>query len=195
MSSNVVTHKDRSPRLKCGYVREDGMVFLAYNKESKNGERWVTPEKFAERLEQQRSYRETNRQACRERGRRYHAANKDKIREARKTYRKNDPERFRKYNRDWAKANPDKILEKWLIRKYGISLSEYKALLKNQNGRCAICETRECATGNRMAVDHDHVTGAVRGILCKACNTGIGGLRDDPKLLLKAINYLKPHSL
>ncbi len=64
----------------------------------------------------------------------------------------------------------------------------YERLLAAQNGGCAICGKE--ANGNRLSVDHDHGTGRVRGLLCQQCNTGLGGFRDDPALLERAIAYL-----
>lgn len=58
-----------------------------------------------------------------------------------------------------------------------------------QGGRCAICR-REPEQGRRLAVDHDHATGEVRGLLCKACNTALGMFRDDVASLARAIGYL-----
>lgn len=63
-----------------------------------------------------------------------------------------------------------------------------------QDGRCAICREEETATARgrvrSLAVDHDHETGAVRGLLCSRCNTALGLFRDNPALLLEAIAYL-----
>jgi hypothetical protein len=59
-----------------------------------------------------------------------------------------------------------------LVRKRGISASEYAALMARQEDRCAICR-RPCGTGRRLAVDHDHRTGRVRGLLCFRCNTSL----------------------
>lgn len=74
------------------------------------------------------------------------------------------------------------------LKKFGLSMDDYKALLESQGGGCAICGKTEEARA--LAVDHCHKTGRVRGILCRACNTGIGHLQDDPILLGKAIEYL-----
>jgi hypothetical protein len=63
-------------------------------------------------------------------------------------------------------------------------------MLKDQGGCCAICGTDTPGTSGIFAVDHDHKTGKVRGLLCRSCNVGIGNLGDDPKRLKEAIRYL-----
>jgi hypothetical protein len=76
-------------------------------------------------------------------------------------------------------------------RLYGVPLDVYRAKLAAQNGRCAICGG---PPGKRsLNVDHDHVSGQVRDLLCATCNTGIGGLRDDPILMRKAAEYIERH--
>lgn len=72
-----------------------------------------------------------------------------------------------------------------LMRRYGIGLDDFQHLVERQGGVCPICRMTSPAH-----VDHDHVTGAVRGILCADCNTGMGQLRDDPWILRRAIEYL-----
>lgn len=74
--------------------------------------------------------------------------------------------------------------------KYGITLEQREALLRAQDGVCAICEQVELI-GIGLAVDHDHVTGKIRGLLCMRCNTALGRFRDDPKLLRRAAEYLE----
>ena len=61
---------------------------------------------------------------------------------------------------------------RFLAKKRGITEAEYSALLAQQGRRCAICG-QQCATGRRLAVDHDHQTGRVRGLLCFRCNTSL----------------------
>ena len=79
-----------------------------------------------------------------------------------------------------------------LMQEFGITPKEYDGLLKDQGGKCAICGAIDSdSTGRRLAVDHDHVTGKVRGLLCHNCNVGIGNFKDDPNLLRKAIKYLE----
>lgn len=76
--------------------------------------------------------------------------------------------------------------------RYGITPEQYDELLAAQDGVCAICDSPE--PGRRrsdfMPVDHDHVTGEVRGILCHDCNTLLGAARDNPTTLRRAILYL-----
>lgn len=82
-------------------------------------------------------------------------------------------------------------------KKFGLSLEEYDALLEKANGVCQICKRPETkkhqATGEvqPLSIDHDSVTGAIRGLLCSACNFGIGHLKHDPSLLRSAIEYLE----
>jgi len=77
-----------------------------------------------------------------------------------------------------------------LLAKFGITLDEYDALLAAQGGRCAICSSSPKT--QRYAVDHDHQTGKVRGILCMRCNHKLlGGARDKIELLVRAIKYLQ----
>jgi hypothetical protein len=71
------------------------------------------------------------------------------------------------------------------------ALGGYEAVLAEQGGGCAICGRRAKAGGRRLNIDHDHVTGAVRGVLCASCNRGIGWFRDVPVCLETAAVYLK----
>ena len=72
---------------------------------------------------------------------------------------------------------------------YGITAEQYAELLAYQDGACYIC--RRKPVSKRLAVDHDHATGYVRGLLCKACNRDVlGHLRDDLASLQRAIDYL-----
>ena len=79
--------------------------------------------------------------------------------------------------------------EGYYLRTYGMSRSAVEGLLTLQGGRCAIC--RELVQRESLHVDHDHGSGTVRGILCRACNQGIGLFRDNPDLVGGAIAYLR----
>lgn len=81
---------------------------------------------------------------------------------------------------------------RYVDRTYDISAEEYKILYEAQGGRCAICRRATGAT-RKLAVDHDHKTGKVRGLLCKPCNRyGLGFFaRDNPEVLERAAAYLR----
>ena len=79
------------------------------------------------------------------------------------------------------------------MRKFGLTVEQYDAMLAEQNNGCAICG-QSCATGMNLAVDHDHATGKVRALLCKNCNTAIGLLGEDTDRMAKAIEYIQFHS-
>lgn len=70
---------------------------------------------------------------------------------------------------------------------YDITPREVDQRLKDQDNACAICQQ---PFEDKPMVDHDHKSGKVRGLLCHHCNTGIGLMRDDPKLLYRAARYI-----
>lgn len=83
---------------------------------------------------------------------------------------------------------------KWVYRtQYGISVEEFESLLNEQNSKCAICK-QECSTGKNLAIDHDHTSGMVRGLLCSRCNRGLGLFSDNPEMLEVAAKYLRKRS-
>jgi len=75
-------------------------------------------------------------------------------------------------------------------RKFGVTIQWFENILKRQNGVCAICK-KQCTSGRNLAVDHDHKTNKVRGLLCIKCNNGLGAFEDDIELLQRAMEYLK----
>lgn len=81
-------------------------------------------------------------------------------------------------NRDWLRANPEKIQiynRRKNLKQYGLTLERWDEIYAAQKGCCRICE-QPCRTGKRLAVDHDHETGAIRGLLCYRCNIHLGWL-------------------
>jgi len=76
------------------------------------------------------------------------------------------------------------------LQKFDITPGEYDRMLKRQGGGCAIC-SREPSEHRRLAVDHDHKTKEIRGLLCGRCNVALGLLDDSVSRLLEAIYYLK----
>ncbi|MDO9463776.1 MAG: endonuclease VII domain-containing protein [bacterium] len=109
--------------------------------------------------------------------------------------RKNNPEFMKKYlaRRKENKRNNPEIREKQAIRrkerKYGLSHEDWLRMYETQDGKCLICG-KSFIKPSDAKVDHNHRTGKIRGLLCNNCNLGIGFLNDDPKIMIKAIEYL-----
>lgn len=82
-----------------------------------------------------------------------------------------------------------------LKRNYGITPEIFDEMLKNQGGVCLICgDPPEVASKDGVLhVDHCHITGSVRGLLCHHCNCGLGHYKDTPSLLRKAADYIEQH--
>lgn len=118
------------------------------------------------------------------------------------------------YRRDRYKIHKDKIRskakqqynsdEKYRIKRrneglrklYGITLNEYNLMLKEQQGKCLICEKHESELSKkRLYVDHDHITKKIRGLLCNLCNVGLGAFSENSSILEKAISYLKKNKI
>lgn len=92
-------------------------------------------------------------------------------------------------HRDRKKAAARASHARWILKTYGLTIEQYEALYEAQGGVCYICRR---ATGKvrRLAVDHDHKTGYVRGLLCKPCNSVLAHIRDDTQTLHRTIEYL-----
>jgi hypothetical protein len=83
-----------------------------------------------------------------------------------------------------------------VYKEHGLTEADYSQLLEQQNGHCKICQKPETATSGRstkvkdLAIDHDHKTGKVRGLLCSNCNRALGLFKDDLSNLQSALLYL-----
>ena len=89
----------------------------------------------------------------------------------------------------------DGVVDAYLKRTYGITLSDYKDLLEAQDHKCSICGGEGFLMSDKhkvkLVVDHCHSTGAVRGLLCHNCNRALGLLQDSRLFLQNAIYYLE----
>jgi hypothetical protein len=77
------------------------------------------------------------------------------------------------------------------VRRYKLTPEEHSRMLSEQDHKCMLCNRLEGVDGHSLVIDHCHVTGMVRGLLCKKCNLGLGYFEDNPKRLAKAIAYLE----
>lgn len=126
--------------------------------------------------------------------------NSEKVSAYQKQWREENAEHVSNYARKYMAKyveNPEvqtQIWERNLWKNYKMTAAEFNDLWKSQNGKCGICEVDLLPRGrqnNSVAVDHNHKTGAVRGLLCHACNRAIGLFKDNPKILQSAAKYLE----
>ena len=129
-------------------------------------------------LEYYRTYRAANREKTNATGARYYKAHRAEV-AARKRVQRAE--------------NPEKCASLALQTKYGITLADYDEMLETQGGGCAICGKTSGENGRRLCVDHDHETDEVRGLLCDACNRGLGYFRDDSEICRQVMLYLRGH--
>lgn len=105
-----------------------------------------------------------------------------------------DPEGFKTRRNKAAanyRANPENTIKlRYLKERYGLTVEQYQEMEKNQAGLCKICQKPPSGRWNRLHVDHDHETGAIRGLLCFTCNVMLGHARDNLNVLQAAIAYL-----
>lgn len=106
---------------------------------------------------------------------------------------------FRLKSQEYRLKYPDRFAETHrnsnIKRKFGISSDDYQKLLFMQNGKCAICfrlpETRtRKGKPIHLAVDHNHITGKIRGLLCADCNRALGQFKESSDILIGALKYL-----
>ena len=93
----------------------------------------------------------------------------------------------------WYHRNKKKNKDHQLKYKFGITLEDFDRMVESQNGLCAICEGKNVKINGRivsLAVDHNHETGKVRGLLCNGCNTSLGRFKTIA-ILKKVIKYLE----
>jgi hypothetical protein len=111
-------------------------------------------------------------------------------------YRKKYPEKVTANSKKWYANNPEKrkaVYRNKGWRDAGIDMDydRYLLMLEERGHRCDICKKHDSEFEQALAVDHDHKTGLVRGLLCNECNTVLGKMNDDPDLLRKAAGYLE----
>ena len=120
----------------------------------------------------------------------YNLKNKDKIKVVKKEYYLKNKEHILAKSKIWALNNKDRIREYQLKRDYNLTLDQYNKMLSDQNNCCKICDIKMISPH----VDHCHTTGKVRALLCKNCNTSLGKLKEDTRILNKMIEYIKEHN-
>ncbi len=179
---------------------------------SERKKRQYTPAQLARKKETAKRWRAANPEKSRETSKRFKAKNRVTVNERQRQLRAEDPSRVakarqacrrwrstnleyaREKNRQYSASDPERRKRKgwlWRLKKYGLTEAAYNAMLAEQGGVCGICRRARLQAGYKLAVDHCHTTGKVRGILCTNCNTAIGKMRESPTLLRAAADYLE----
>jgi hypothetical protein len=108
-------------------------------------------------------------------------------------WRAKNKSEYNNYAASWRAKNPSKQHATEIKKHYGLSIEQYNQMLADQKLMCKICDKQHDPSikRGRLYVDHNHVTGAIRGLLCSECNFALGKMNDRIDLLEKAIAYLK----
>ena len=174
--------------------------YLAYQRE-------YTKTKRENKPQYDKEYRERNKEKIRERRKKFREENKELVaaqqRERHKRWYEKNKEKVMENQREYVKKNRTRVRNRGydyhLKTNYGMPIEEYRKIAEMQEYKCKICsrefmrdiEMDKETKYSRLVVDHNHDTGAIRGLLCHKCNLGLGMFQDDLQLLLKAYDYLK----
>lgn len=124
--------------------------------------------------------------------REWYANNKDYCKDKRYERYKKNAKADRQRVREFHKKNPNKTKEYNLRSKFGIEIEQFNTMLNNQHGKCQLCNLD--ITGKGLAVvDHDHVTGKIRDLLCSSCNTALGHFKENSVTMRNAADYVEHH--
>jgi len=141
-----------------------------------------------------KEYYKKNKEKEQNRYKEWAASNKEKRHKIDKRYSDNNKDKIKERHIMWYKKNKTKSKDADLKYSFGITFDDYNEKLRLQNGVCEICKGLEThtykGTVKCLAVDHNHETGQVRGLLCHKCNILVGSIERDKGLVLKAIKYL-----
>ena len=103
----------------------------------------------------------------------------------------------KEYKKDYDVKHPDSRKQSNLKIKYGITLEKYNRLFEDQGGVCAVCGFPETVfykgTLRSLAVDHNHQTHKVRGLLCRGCNIALGHLKENPVVIKSLLEYINKY--
>lgn len=124
----------------------------------------------------------------------YHSEHKEYNHVACKKWRESHKEEISKRKKLWYKKNKERVRAYGLKRDFNLTPEQYNELYTTQSGCCQICGIHQSDSDKRLAVDHNHNSKQVRGLLCQQCNTALGSFRVDDvgtELLIRAIEYIE----
>lgn len=108
-----------------------------------------------------------------------------------KAWRDVNKEKVNKINKNWREKSNYNQGDYSRKRLYGITPEQYNEMLESQNGSCAVCHRPSSDFKKSLAVDHDHTTGEIFGLLCWKCNQKIIGDTRDPLIFERAASFLR----
>jgi hypothetical protein len=135
------------------------------------------------------NYRNKNRERDRAYRKDYYNKNIERIKKVRALYQEKNRDMLREKGRKYYRENTEKARASSRMSSYGISKENFEKMLENQNHNCAICGNKMILSFDRI-MDHDHVNGKIREILCRKCNCGIGFFKDKSNIVKLALDYL-----
>jgi hypothetical protein len=144
-----------------------------------------------EKTERMKKWRLLNPDYAKQKSKEWREKNKENVLKYRSTqdFKKRKKVQNKKYSATH-KKHYEKKWEESIKYKFRINAKQYYEILLAQNNVCAICGGLN-KNNFKLAIDHCHETGKIRGILCSHCNSGLGMFRDNTELMLKAIKYLE----
>lgn len=157
-------------------------------------------ERKAKKREYNRKWYAANRDKAAAACRRYYADHRAELSESRRRLRAKAGDVMRERDRHSKRSryDPQRYRARVLRSRFQMTLDAYAAMHDEQGGLCAICEQPETravgGTPLALSVDHCHISGKVRGLLCSSCNTSLGFMKDNPSTLRKAASYLERHT-
>lgn len=126
--------------------------------------------------------------------------NRDKLNANRRADYAANPKRYNAISAQSRLRNPNTERNGHLRRNFNITLVEYNVMLEAQTGLCAICKEKETTHSHKgkepqyLAVDHNHTTGKIRGLLCFKCNTTLHYFEKNKEVIINIENYLRSNS-
>lgn len=147
------------------------------------------------KLEYQREWRKRNKEKISAYNKKYKLSKQkwaDNNKDYFKTYFASNREELLEYKKQWFRERaPELSRASHLKNRYGLTVSRYNEMVKEQNGQCRICKRVPSDKRNKLVVDHCHQRDIVRGLLCHPCNVLIGMAEEKLETLQEAIAYLK----
>ncbi len=138
-----------------------------------------------------KEYRDRKKEQINKQRKEYRQSNKEKIAERDKEYCSKNAEQTRLRSARWYSNNKDRSKNTRLVRKYNITLDDYNKMLLEQDGKCWTCSIKiEDTKKKYLCVDHNHLTGQVRGLLCDPCNVALGLLKESQEIIANLSKYL-----